>query len=285
MKLVHSIAEIQSYVNNRKSCNDKVAFVPTMGNLHNGHLALIKTAKEAADRVIVSIYVNPLQFGANEDYDSYPRTFDQDYQLLKEQDIDLVYAAKTQEIYPEGSENHTHVTINTLDRIHCGKSRPTFFRGVATVVTKLFNIVRPDIAVFGEKDFQQLIIIRKLVTDMCMPITIMSIPTAREDSGLAQSSRNSYLTQNEREDIAPLIFKILNNAKALINKGERDYDIIRRNAFARMTNAGIKPDYCNVCNPITLLPAQEEDKDLVILVAGSLGNVRLIDNISFSIND
>ena len=283
MKLVHSIAEVQDYVGGRKSCGEKIAFVPTMGNLHGGHLTLVKKARESADRVVVSIYVNPLQFGPNEDYDSYPRTLEQDCQLLEEHGVDLVYAASTQEIYPEGSESHTHVNVDILDGMHCGKSRPGFFRGIATVVTKLFNIVRPDVAVFGEKDFQQLVIIRKMVSDMCMPIEIIGAPIAREDSGLAKSSRNGYLTQNEREDIAPIIFKTLSHAKSVIESGEKDYDMIRRSAFAMLADAGIKPDYFNLCNPKTLLPAHEDDDNIVILAAGFLGHARLIDNIHFSV--
>ncbi len=284
MKLVHSIAEVQGYVNVHKTQGQKVAFVPTMGNLHGGHLTLVKKAKALAEIVVVSIYVNPLQFGPNEDYDSYPRTMEQDCALLKEHGVDLVYSASTQEIYPEGSDNHTHVSVDILDGMHCGKSRPGFFRGIATVVTKLFNIVRPDIAVFGEKDFQQLAIIRKMVRDMCMPVEIVGAPIAREESGLAKSSRNGYLTEEEREDIAPSIFHTLNQAKSAIKAGEKDYDLIRRNAFAMLAEAGIKPDYFNICNTSTLLPAGSDDDELVILAAGYLGKARLIDNIHFSIN-
>ena len=233
--------------------------------------------------VVVSIYVNPLQFGPNEDYDSYPRTMEQDSQLLIEQGVDLLYACQTQEIYPEGSENHTHVSVEVLDGKHCGNSRPGFFTGIATVVMKLFNIVRPDVAVFGEKDFQQLAIIRKMVRDLCLPVDILGAPIARETSGLAQSSRNGYLTTDERETIAPSVYRCLLKARDLILSGERDYDLIRRDAFAQLAEAGLKPDYFNISHPTTLLPASPEDQALVILVAAYLGKTRLIDNIAFDL--
>ena len=283
MKVVHSIAEVQDVVSVQKSKGLRIGFVPTMGNLHDGHLSLVRKAKEVCDYVVVSIYVNPLQFGPNEDYDSYPRTMEQDQQLLIEHGVDLLYSATTQEIYPEGSENHAHVTVEILDGMHCGSTRPGFFRGIATVVTKLFNIVRPDVAVFGEKDFQQLAIIRKMVRDLCMPVDVIGAPIAREPSGLAMSSRNGYLSQEEREVVAPNLHKCLLEARNAIQTGERDYDSIRRNAFARMADAGFKPDYFNICNTETLLPATHNEQSLVILAAGYLGKARLIDNLYFEL--
>ena len=279
MKIAHTIAEVQDIIATNKSKGLRIGFVPTMGNLHGGHLTLVEKAKEICDYVVVSIYVNPLQFGPNEDYDSYPRTMEQDQQLLQEHGVDLLYAASTEEIYPKGSENHTHVTVETLDGMHCGKTRPGFFSGIATVVTKLFNIVRPDVAVFGEKDFQQLTIIRKMMQDMCMPVEIYGAPIAREPSGLAMSSRNGYLTREEREEIAPVLYRCLSDARKAIKAGETDYDLLRRSAFAAMAQAGFKPDYFNICNPETLLPATHKEQNLVILAAGYLGKARLIDNI------
>ena len=208
---------------------------------------------------------------------------EQDAQLLEEHGVDLLYTATTQEIYPEGSEQHTHVSVDILDGMHCGKSRPDFFRGIATVVTKLFNIVRPDVAVFGEKDFQQITIIRKMVRDMCMPVEIIGAPIAREPGGLAKSSRNGYLTQEERKVIAPTLYQCLITAREAIQAGERDYDLVRRNAFATMAEAGFKPDYFNISNPNTLLPATHNESALVILAAGHLGKARLIDNIYFTL--
>lgn len=283
MKVVHSIAEVQDVVSVQRSKKLRIGFVPTMGNLHDGHLSLVRKAKEVCDYVVVSIYVNPLQFGPNEDYGSYPRTMEQDQQLLIEHGVDLLYSATTQEIYPDGSDNHTHVTVDVLDGMHCGSTRPAFFRGIATVVTKLFNIVRPDVAVFGEKDFQQLTIIRKMVVDLCMPVEIIGAPIARETSGLAMSSRNGYLSKEEREVIAPVLYQCLSEAREAIKAGERDYDMIRRNAFARLAEAGFKPDYFNVCNTETLLPATHNEQALVILAAGHLGKARLIDNLYFEL--
>ncbi|WP_257265927.1 pantoate--beta-alanine ligase [Endozoicomonas sp. ONNA2] len=282
MQTVHSIAEVQELVGTRKSAGLCIGFVPTMGNLHGGHLTLVEKARASCDFVVVSIYVNPLQFGPNEDYDSYPRTMEQDQQLLMDHGVDLLYAASTHEIYPEGSEHHTHVSVDVLDGMHCGSSRPGFFRGIATVVTKLFNIVRPDIAVFGEKDFQQLTIIRKMVQDMVMPVDILGAPIAREPSGLAMSSRNGYLTPEERGEIAPALYRCLREAKGAIQAGETDFDLLRRNAFAQLAQAGFKPDYFNICNPQTLLPATHNEQSLVILAAGYLGKARLIDNIYFN---
>ncbi len=283
MKVVHSIAEVQDEVGIRRSQGKRIGFVPTMGNLHGGHLTLVEKAKQTCDYVVVSIYVNPLQFGPNEDYDSYPRTMEQDQQLLIDHGVDLLYTASTNEIYPEGSEHHTHVSVEILDGMHCGKSRPGFFRGIATVVTKLLNIVRPDAAVFGEKDFQQLTIIRKVVRDLCIPTDIIGAPIAREASGLAMSSRNGYLTREEREEIAPTLNQCLEDTKQAILAGERDYDLLRRNAFAKMAQTGFKPDYFNISNPDDLLPATHNEQSLVILAAGYLGKARLIDNIYFNI--
>lgn len=280
MKIVHTIAEVQDAVAACKAEGKRVGFVPTMGNLHGGHLTLVEKAKEACDVVVVSIYVNPLQFGPNEDYGSYPRTMEQDSQLLIDHGVDILYACQTQEIYPEGSENHTHVSVDILDGMHCGKTRPGFFTGIATVVSKLFNIVRPDAAVFGEKDFQQITIIRKVVRDMCMPVEIIGAPIAREPTGLAQSSRNGYLTQEEREVIAPKLYQCMLEAREAILAGERDYDLLRRNAFAKLAEAGFKPDFFNISSTKTLLPACPDEQSLVILAAGYLGKARLIDNIT-----
>ncbi|WOG27587.1 pantoate--beta-alanine ligase [Endozoicomonas sp. 8E] len=282
MKTLHTIAEIQTGVAACRAEGKTVAFVPTMGNLHGGHLTLVEKAQELCDVVVVSIYVNPLQFGPNEDYDSYPRTMEQDQQLLIEQGVDLLYTAQTAEIYPEGSEHHTHVSVEELDGMHCGKSRPGFFTGIATVVSKLFNIVRPDVAVFGEKDFQQLAIIRKMAKDMCIPVEIVGAPIAREDTGLAMSSRNGYLTPEEREEIAPTLYRCLQAARKAILAGECDYDLLRRDAFAKMAQAGFKPDYFNISSTTTLLPAGPDDQNLVILAAAYLGKARLIDNITIT---
>ena len=282
MRTVQSIAEVQSIISAQRNRGLRIAFVPTMGNLHDGHMTLVEKAKQQCDFVVVSIYVNPLQFGPTEDFDSYPRTLEQDQRRLVEHGVDLLYTATTQEIYPEGSEHHTHVSVDLLDGMHCGQSRPGFFRGVATVVNKLFNIVRPDVAIFGEKDFQQLAVIRKMVRDLCMPVDIIGASIAREASGLAMSSRNGYLTQQEREAIAPALYKSLCEAKEAIQSSNNDFEQLRLQAFATLEVAGFKPDYFNICNPTTLKPAQAEDNEFVILAAAFLGKARLIDNIHFS---
>lgn len=282
MRTVQSIAEVQSIISAQRNRGLRIAFVPTMGNLHDGHMTLVEKAKQQCDFVVVSIYVNPLQFGPTEDFDSYPRTLEQDQRRLVEHGVDLLYTATTQEIYPEGSEHHTHVSVDLLDGMHCGQSRPGFFRGVATVVNKLFNIVRPDVAIFGEKDFQQLAVIRKMVRDLCMPVDIIGASIAREASGLAMSSRNGYLTQQEREVIAPALYKSLCKAKEAIQSSNNDFEQLRLQAFAALEVAGFKPDYFNICNPTTLKPAQADDNDFVILAAAFLGKARLIDNIHFS---
>ena len=282
MRTVQSIAEVQSIISAQRNKGLRIAFVATMGNLHDGHMTLVEKAKQQCDFVVVSIYVNPLQFGPTEDFDSYPRTLEQDQRRLVEYGVDLLYTATTQEIYPEGSEHHTHVSVDLLDGMHCGQSRPGFFRGVATVVNKLFNIVRPDVAIFGEKDFQQLAVIRKMVRDLCMPVDIIGASIAREASGLAMSSRNGYLTQQEREVIAPALYKSLCEAKEAIQSNNNDFEQLRLQAFAALEVAGFKPDYFNICNPTTLKPAQAEDNEFVILAAAFLGKARLIDNIHFS---
>ncbi len=282
MNTVYSIKEIRDYVQRVKAEGKTVALVPTMGNLHDGHLSLVTRAQEQADVVIVSIYVNQLQFGPNEDYHSYPRTMAQDEGLLAEHNVDMVFAPTSHIIYPEGLDHHTVVKVDALDGIHCGKSRPSFFTGIATVVTKLFNIVQPDVAVFGEKDFQQLSIIRKMVTDLCLPVTIAGAPIARAESGLALSSRNGYLSQEEREQ-ATRLYKELEQAKTTIEAGNANFDIVQRDAIVHLADAGFQPDYFNIIRRSDLQPAGPEDKELVILAAAGLGKARLIDNIQIDL--
>ncbi|CAM3466694.1 pantoate--beta-alanine ligase [Parendozoicomonas haliclonae] len=282
MNTVYSVEEIRDYVRSVKAEGKTVAFVPTMGNLHNGHLTLVTKAHELADVVIVSIYVNQMQFGPNEDYHSYPRTMAQDEALLREHNVDMVFAPSANIIYPEGLDNHTTVKVDSLDGMHCGKTRPGFFTGIATVVTKLFNIVQPDVAVFGEKDFQQLSIIRKMVKDLCIPVEIVGAPIARADTGLALSSRNGYLSQEEREQ-ASLIYQELLKAKEAIVAGNTNYDIIQRDAIASLAGYGFQPDYFNIIRRSDLLPAAPGDKELIILAAAGLGKARLIDNLQIDL--
>ena len=282
MKTVGTIADTQDVLSTVRTQGKKIGFVPTMGNLHDGHLSLVREAKKRCDYVIVSIYVNQLQFGPNEDYDSYPRTFEEDQELLIKEGVDLLFTPTSHEIYPEGAEHHTVVRVDALDGMHCGSSRPGFFTGIATIVCKLFNILRPDVAVFGEKDFQQLAIIRKMVEDLCMPIDVVGAPIARAESGLALSSRNGYLTADER-NAAALLYQVISEAREQILAGERNYDAIHRDGFVKLARAGFKPDYFNIVDRHTLQPATLKDDKLVILAAAMLGRARLIDNIQLDI--
>ena len=282
MKTIYSIEGIRDYVKTVKAAGKTVALVPTMGNLHGGHLTLVTKAQRLADVVIVSIYVNQMQFGPNEDYHSYPRTMAQDEALLEEHNVDMVFAPTSHIIYPEGLDHHTEIKVEALDGMHCGKSRPDFFTGIATVVTKLFNIVQPDMAVFGEKDFQQLCIIRKMVKDLCLPVEIVGAPIARAESGLALSSRNGYLSPEELEQ-ASLLNKELQKAKAAIEAGCVNYDILQRDAIACLAENGFQPDYFNIIRRSDLHPAGPDDKELVILAAAGLGKARLIDNIQIDL--
>lgn len=253
----------------------RTALVPTMGNLHAGHLALIEAAKRRADRVVVSIFVNPAQFAEHEDFAGYPRTPEADLALLRRHDVDLAFIPPVAEIYRPG-QPAAEVTLPALDSIHCGRYRPGHFKGVATVVLKLFNIIRPDIAVFGEKDYQQLLVIRGLVKSLHLPVEVMGQPTVRERDGLALSSRNHYLSGPERA-IAPGLYQCLRQTAAAIKQGRRDYERLEQEALARLKDAGFRPDYYTICAAGTL--KKPADKRLAILTAAWLGRARLIDNI------
>lgn len=279
MQTVQTIAELRAKVKDAKQAGKKVGFVPTMGNLHEGHLSLIDRAKQDAQFIVSSIFVNPLQFGANEDLDAYPRTMARDTELLTERGCDLLFAPGVAEMYPNGLEAETKVEVPALGEYHCGASRPGHFVGVATVVTKLFNMVQPDIAVFGEKDFQQLAVIRKMTTDLCMPIEIIGLPTSREDSGLARSSRNGYLSEDEKHHAARL-YQILNACKESLESSAIALDEAKQTAIDVLTKEGFKIDYFNFANPVTLEPSKDHESDIVILVAAWLGTPRLIDNIT-----
>ncbi len=260
----------------------RVGFVPTMGNLHQGHLALVRRAREAADRVVVSIFVNPFQFGPNEDYDSYPRTPERDADLLQEEGADLLFLPAVETMYPRGTRQVTRVEVPGISDELCGASRPGFFVGVATVVAKLFNLVQPDLAVFGEKDYQQLVVIRRMVADLCFPIEILGVPTVREADGLAMSSRNAYLTPEERA-VAPELQRSLRQAADRLLAGERDFAAIEAAAARRLDQAGFRTDYVSIRRAEDLAPPAPADRDFVILAAAWLGpRARLIDNIRVS---
>jgi pantoate--beta-alanine ligase len=277
METVTTIAAVRERVRGWRAQGQRVAFVPTMGNLHAGHMSLIEAARQHGERFVASIFVNPMQFGPNEDYAHYPRTPHEDERMLAAAGCDLMFMPDVQEIYPNGPENAARVEVPVLSQILDGEFRPGHFQGVATVVTKLLNIVEPDAAVFGEKDFQQLAVIRRMVADLCMPMRIIGAATVREPDGLAMSSRNQYLTAAERE-VAPTIHRQLQQARAQLLAGIAHREVETR-GLATLTAAGFRPDYFVVRDPRDLQPAQPDDAQLVVLVAARLGKARLIDNL------
>ena len=254
-----------------------IALVPTMGNLHTGHLALVKRAQQIADRTVATIFVNPTQFVQGEDYAAYPRTFDDDRMALEKTGTDVLFHPDVREMYPDGAGQQTQVTVAGLDDIFCGKFRPGHFSGVATVVTKLFHITEPDVALFGEKDYQQLLVIRRLVSDLNLPVTIVGMPTVREDDGLALSSRNRYLNVKERRTAA-LLYRTLLQISGEIKKGRTDYATMERDAIAHLTQAGFRSEYLSIRRASDLGEAGD-DRNLVVLAAAWLGRARLIDNV------
>src|SRR5580692_1735442 len=277
MDIVTKIAAVREHVRRWRSEGRRVAFVPTMGNLHDGHMSLIEAAHRLGDRFVASIFVNPMQFGPNEDYAHYPRTPREDERMLAAAGCDLMFMPDVAEIYPIGPQNAARVEVPVLSNILDGEFRPGHFQGVATVVTKLLNIVEPDAAVFGEKDFQQLAVIRRMVADLCMPMRIIGAATVREPDGLAMSSRNQYLTAAERE-VAPTIHRQLQQARAQLLAGIAHREV-ETQGLAALTAAGFRPDYFVVRDPRDLQPAQPDDAQLVVLVAARLGKARLIDNL------
>lgn len=282
METVTTIAAVRERVRRWHREGLRVAFVPTMGNLHAGHVSLIETARRHGDRFVASIFVNPMQFGPNEDFAHYPRTPGEDARMLAAAGCDLMFMPEVIEIYPNGSQRATRVEVPGLSSILCGEFRPGHFEGVATVVAKLFHIVEPDIAVFGEKDFQQLTIIRRMVADLCLPTTIIAAPTVRESDGLAMSSRNQYLTEEERRQ-APLIHQALRAAIARLRAGEKDFGAIERAGAETLEQAGFRPDYFAVRRAEDLASPQADTRHFVVLTAARLGRARLIDNLQAEI--
>ena len=274
-KKIKTIVDLRDELAETRKLKKKISLVPTMGNIHEGHLSLIKNAQKLSDYVVVSIFVNPTQFVAGEDFNEYPRTLDSDIELISKLNVNLVFIPEAIELYPINNKISTEVSIPELESIYCGKHRSSHFRGVATIVSKLFNIVQPDIAIFGEKDYQQLLIIRSLVKNLFLPIEIISLPTVREASGLAMSSRNNYLTEPERQK-APMLYECIKTTVNLIINGAKDYEKLEREAKLFLEKAGFKIEYYNICDSETLGPVQ--GKTLVVLAAVWLGKTRLIDN-------
>lgn len=274
-----TIREVREQVSSWKQQGMKVGFVPTMGNLHEGHLSLVTTAKQHADKVVVSIFVNPLQFGPNEDFERYPRTLDEDCRQLEEEGVDLVFFPSVDEMYPSDGMNTLVKAPEALSNLWEGAKRPGHFDGVTTVVTKLFNIVQPDVAVFGQKDFQQWRIIRQMTYDLSLPTQIVRAPIKRNEDGLALSSRNQYLSVAQR-DIAPKLFVVLQDMEAAIRSGNRFFAGLEKAAEEQLLMHGFDAvDYIKVVNQDTLLPASEDDESLLVMVVARLGATRLLDNI------
>jgi pantoate--beta-alanine ligase len=272
MQIHSSIADLRAALKNR----GRIVFVPTMGNLHAGHISLMEQARAHGDTVVASIFVNRLQFGPNEDFDKYPRTFQADCDKLVAAGVDVLFAPTETDLYPEPQTYH--VEPPGIQNILDGEFRPGHFRGVATVVTKLFNCVQPQAAVFGKKDYQQLMVIRNMTRQLALPIEIIGGETVRADDGLALSSRNGYLSPKERAE-APRLYRLLNQIRQAILAGDRDFSALENSAVAELTAAGWKTDYVAIRQQADLAPAQAENPPWVVLAASRLGNTRLIDNI------
>ncbi|HAY4324199.1 TPA: pantoate--beta-alanine ligase [Escherichia coli] len=277
MLIIETLPLLRQQIRRLRMEGKRVALVPTMGNLHDGHMKLVDEAKARADVVVVSIFVNPMQFDRPEDLARYPRTLQEDCEKLNKRKVDLVFAPSVKEIYPNGTETHTYVDVPGLSTMLEGASRPGHFRGVSTIVSKLFNLVQPDIACFGEKDFQQLALIRKMVADMGFDIEIVGVPIMRAKDGLALSSRNGYLTAEQRK-IAPGLYKVLSSIADKLQVGERDLDEIITIAGQELNEKGFRADDIQIRDADTLLEVSETSKRAVILVAAWLGDARLIDN-------
>ncbi|MGB1328080.1 MAG: pantoate--beta-alanine ligase [Porticoccaceae bacterium] len=282
MQVFHSINGLRDILRKHRNNNQTIGFVPTMGNLHDGHLALIKQAKETNDIVVCSIFVNALQFGLNEDWDKYPRTYESDCTKLDQVGCDYLFYPEDGEMYPNGLDTQSRVICPTMTDVLCGASRPGHFEGVTTVVSKLFNIVQPDEAIFGIKDYQQLAVIKRMTEDLCLPVKIISAPIHREPDGLAMSSRNSYISKQERPKVK-ILKQVLELIAKQIKAGNLDFTTLELEAKKRIESEGFKTDYVTVSNSKTLQPAAVDDRQITILGAMYTASARLIDNISISL--
>lgn len=278
METVTTISAVRERVHAWRRAAERVVFVPTMGNLHAGHVSLIQAARRHGERFVASIFVNPMQFGPNEDFAHYPRTPRDDERMLGDAGCDLMFMPEVGEIYPHGSERAARVEVPGLSRILEGEFRPGHMEGVSTVVAKLFHIVEPDVAVFGEKDYQQLTVIRRMVVELCMRVEIVGAPTLRDTDGLALSSRNQYLTPAERK-VAPVIYATLEAAAGRLRAGDAQLASIERSGFQALEGSGLRPDYFSVRRADDLTAPGPETRELVVLAAARLGKARLIDNV------
>jgi len=282
MQTVTTVEAVRAQVRSWRAAGARVAFVPTMGNLHAGHMSLLAAARFRAERVVASVFVNPLQFGPAEDFQSYPRTLTEDEQLLSEAHCDLLFAPPVEEVYPDGGAQLTVVTVRNLSGILCGQFRPGHFDGVATVVAKLFGIVAPDVAVFGEKDYQQFVIIRRMTRDLALPVEVVGAPTVRAADGLALSSRNRYLSAEERAR-APAIHQALQQSIEQLAAGGRDFASLESAGWQKLAVAGLRPDYYAVRDALDLQSPRPNSRELVVLTAARLGRARLIDNLRLAL--
>ncbi|MEZ5538883.1 MAG: pantoate--beta-alanine ligase [Pseudomonadales bacterium] len=282
MQTCQRLSTLREQLNQERHAGKRIALVATMGNLHEGHMQLIRLAKAQANFVVASIFVNPLQFGLNEDWEQYPRTLERDSAMLTAEGCDLLFCPTENDMYPNGMETQTKVEVPTMTNILCGASRPGHFLGVTTVVAKLLNMTQPDIAIFGIKDYQQLTVIRRMVEDLSIPVQLVAAPIARAEDGLALSSRNGYLTAEERPR-ATALYQALVQTSAAVQAGRRDYAQLENEALAQLTQVDMRPDYFSIRQAKTLEPAAAGDTDLVILGAVYLGKTRLIDNVTLTV--
>ncbi|AKE93090.1 pantoate--beta-alanine ligase [Cronobacter sakazakii] len=277
MLIIETVPLLRQQIRRLRMEGKRIALVPTMGNLHDGHMKLVDEAKASADAVVVSIFVNPMQFDRADDLARYPRTLQEDCEKLNKRGADFVFAPTPEEVYPQGMSDQTYVDVPGLSTMLEGASRPGHFRGVSTVVSKLFNLVQPDVACFGEKDYQQLALIRKMTADMGYDIEIIGVPTVRAKDGLALSSRNGYLTSDQRK-IAPGLSKVMNTMAEKLRAGERDLEAIIAAASEALSEKGFRPDDLQIRDADTLLALSPASQRAVILMAAWLGQARLIDN-------
>jgi len=278
MQTVHGLPNLREIILHWRRQGHSIAFVPTMGNLHGGHLSLLARARELADRTVMSIFVNPIQFGRGEDYEHYPSTLAEDSRKLSANGLDLLFAPDLAQLYPGGFDTDTRVTVPELSDILCGKFRPGHFSGVATVVSKLLINVQPDVALFGEKDYQQVLVIKRMAKDLCFPVRILGMPIVREADGLAMSSRNAYLSAEERA-LAPVIYRTLQQSALKLRQSGAQFAQVEADGMRTLQQAGLRPEYFSIRRAEDLGEPGPGDRDLSILVAAWLGKARLIDNI------
>lgn len=282
MQVINDKEELQELLLEWRTEGEHVALVPTMGNLHSGHASLVEIAREHAERVVVTVFVNPTQFGEGEDFDEYPRTLERDTRRIKKMRADVLFAPSVEDVYPFGIDQATIVSVPYLTDNFCGSFRPGHFDGVTTVVARFFALIQPDVAVFGQKDYQQQLVIRRMAADLSLPVTIVAAPTIREEDGLAMSSRNSYLTDDERS-VAPRFYETLRGIGHELQNGKRDFEGLEEQATAALAAHGFEPEYVAVRRAEDLsIPARDCD-EIVVLAAVRLGNTRLIDNVVVTI--